>query len=197
MISRVGERPDVAAFGVDGFRVLANGLNSPFEEVAAAWWLRTRGLPTIVPRAIYRAGHRSQLDESLFDPRRYQSHARYRASDGEAILETRRNDVTIRDHWNGPDSLLYQGGKPVLRSMNAAQAVERGYLLDNEVAALVAEFRERLSEAGAEVLRLTGSHILVAIGENDPPVRDRQGSVEACLCNFQDLRMPFPAKRIP
>ncbi len=108
-VSRVGERPEVAAFGADGFRVLAYGFNSPFEEVAAAWWLRRRGIPTILPRAIYRTGHRSQLDESLFDPSRYQTHAAFPALDGEPVLEARRNYITIWDYWNGREPMHERG----------------------------------------------------------------------------------------
>ncbi len=117
-VSRVGERPEVAAFGPDGFRMLAYGFNSPFEKVAAAWWLRRRGIPTILPRAIYRTGHRSQLDESLFDPSRYRTHARFRASDGEPVLDARRNYITIWDYWNGQDPVMEEEDAPVGRSVN-------------------------------------------------------------------------------
>jgi hypothetical protein len=193
-VSRVGEPPEVAAFGVDGFRVLAHGFNSPFEEVAAARWLSRRGIPTTLPRAIYRTGHRSQLDESLFDPSRYKTHYALRTIDGDSALDTRRNYITIWDYWNGPEEADAVTGKPVARSANAAQALERG-LLDRQGAIdLVAEFKEALSRLGVEALRLLPEHILLCIDEEQALARDESGRLISCLCNFQYLSLPPAAK---
>jgi hypothetical protein len=149
-VSRVGERPEVAAFGLDGFRMLAYGFNSPFEKVAAAWWLRRRGIPVILPRAIYRTGHRSQLDESLFDSSRFRSHARFRLVDGEPVMDAGRNYITIWDYWNGQGPIEMEEDAPVGRSSNVDQAVERGLLDLQESVELVSNFRERLSKEGVE-----------------------------------------------
>jgi hypothetical protein len=189
-VSRVGERPEVAAFGADGFRMLAYGFNSPFEKVAAAWWLRRRGIPAILPRAIYRTGHRSQLDESLFDPSRYHTHGRYRALDGGPILEARRNYITIWDYWNGQDPMAEEEDAPVVRSVNVDQAIERGLLNTQESANLVQKFRERLESQGVEVFRLVPAHILLSIDADQTMARDESGGLRACLCNFQYLRLP-------
>jgi hypothetical protein len=189
-VSRVGERPEVAAFGADGFRMLAYGFNSPFEKVAAAWWLRRRGIPSILPRAIYRTGHRSQLDESLFDPSRYHTHASYRALDGEPILDAKRNYITLWDYWNGQDTVVEEEDTPVVRSINIDQAVERGLLDFHESVDLVAEFRDRLEKEGVEVFRMVPAHILLSIGPDQALVRDDEGGLRACLCNFQYLRLP-------
>lgn len=189
-ISSVGERPEVATFGADGFRLLAQGVSSPFEEVAAAWWLRRRGVPTALPRAIYRTGHRSQLDESLFDPSRYRSHARYLTSEGQPLLETRRNYITIWDYWCGPEAALLQEDRPVFRSLNVAQALERGLLSAGDAGDLVSGVSERLARVGVEVVRMSGSDILVALGAEERLVRDEQGELEVCLCSFRYLRLP-------
>jgi len=186
-ISRVGERPEVATLGTEGFRLLAHGFSSPFEEVAMARWLRRRGIPTILPRAIYRTGHRSQLKESLFDLSRYRRHAEMRTPDGAPILETRRSYITIWDHWNGPDPLADDEDTSVFRSLDAAQAVERGRLAGSEAAALVAQFKERLDDLGVEALRLVPAHLLVSIGPDDKLLRDACGRFAARLCNFQYL----------
>lgn len=189
-VSRVGEPPEVAAFGVDGFRMLAYGFNSPFEEFALAWWLRRKGIPTILPRAIYRTGHRSELDESLFDPSRYKSHSAIRTVDGGPVLDTRRNYITVWDSWNGPEPMEYDGGAPVAKSANAAQAEERGLLERREVVKLVTKFKERLSREGVDVLRLLPEHILLSIDEDGEPARDDEGRLESCLCNFLYLCLP-------
>jgi hypothetical protein len=191
-VSSVGERPEAAFAGTEGFRLLAQGVNSPFEEVAAAWWLRRRGIPTALPRAIYRTGHRSQLDESLYDPSRYRSHARYLSSEGTPILETRRNYITLWDYWCGPETLQLQQDSPVFRSVSAAEALERSLLEAGEAAELSARFRERLAAEGVEAVRLDGSDLLVALCAEDRLVRDGEGRPEACLCSFRYLRLPDP-----
>ena len=189
-VSRVGERPEMAAFGADGFRMLAYGFNSPFEKVAAAWWLRRRGIPTILPRAVYRTGHRSQLDESLFDPSRYHAHAGFRALDGGPILEARRNYITIWDYWNGSDPAREEEVAPVARALNVDQAAERGLLEPQESRDLVADFREELEKEGVEVFRLVPAHILLCLDADQTLARDESGGLKACLCNFQYLRLP-------
>jgi hypothetical protein len=186
-VSRVGERPETAAFGIDGFRVLAHGFNSPFEEVAMARWLRRQGVATILPRAIYRTGHRSQLEESLFDLSPYRSHSQLRTPDGAPILETRRNYITIWDHWNGPDPLADEAA-PVFRSINAAQAVEQGRLAEDAAAEMVHELERRLTDLGVDVLRLVLAHLLLSIGKDEELVRDETGQLVVRLCNFQYLR---------
>ncbi len=146
--------------------------------------------PTILPRAIYRTGHRSQLDESLFDPSRYHTHARYRALDGGPILEARRNYITIWDYWNGPDPILEEEDAPVARSLSLDQAVERGLLEPQESRDLVADFREKLENEGVEVCRLVPAHILLSLDGDQTLARDESGGLNACLCNFQYLRLP-------
>jgi len=197
-VSRVGEPPEAAAYGVEGFRVLAHGFNSPFEEVSIAWWLNRRGIPTVLPRAIYRTGHRSELDESLFDPSRYQTHSESLTLDGEPILDTRRNYITVWDYWNGPEPIEAEGDRAVARSLNSAQALERGLLDPEESQSLVSEFRERLLREGVEPLRLLPEHILISIGADEKPARDDAGRLISCLCNFlylslpEELRSPTP-----
>jgi hypothetical protein len=189
-VSRVGERPEIAAFGTEGFRVLARGFNSPFEEVAIACWLRRRGLRVTLPRAIYRTGHRSQLAESLFEHSRYDSHQAYHTPDGEPLLERRRNYITVWDLWTAPE---WEGGaaaRPVSQSMNLDQAVERGFLAKDEARSFIAEYRDRLTREGIDVLRMAPVHLLVAIGPDQKLLREEDGRIATCLCDFQYLALP-------
>ncbi|MFH1572123.1 MAG: hypothetical protein ABIL09_29300, partial [Gemmatimonadota bacterium] len=66
-VSRVGLVPDADPFKEDERAILEFGYNSPFEEIAIALRLSEGGVPTTYPRAIYRAGLRSEISESLFD----------------------------------------------------------------------------------------------------------------------------------
>jgi hypothetical protein len=139
---------------------------------------------------VYRTGHRSQLDESLFDPSRYHTHSHYRAIDGEPILEPKRNYITIWDYWSGQDPVVEEEDTPVGRSVNVDQAVERGLLDLHECICLVADFRKKLDKEGVEVFRLVPAHILLSVGPDQMLERDEDGEPKACLCNFQYLRLP-------
>jgi hypothetical protein len=186
-VSQVGEPVGAAAFGVDGFRAKAHGYNSPFEEVAVAQWLRRHGIPAIIPRAVYRTGHRSELDLSLFDTSRYRNHASFKSFDGEPVLDHRRSYITIWDYWNGSEVLNADGAAPVGRSLNVAQAVERG-LLDAELATeLTAEYWERLAGVGIDVFRLLPEHILLSLDTEQTLARDEEGRLCSCLSNVQFL----------
>jgi len=191
-VSRVGEYPEVAAYGPDGFQLLAQGFNSPFEEIGLAYWLRRNGVRTILPRAIYRTGHKSQLKESLFDPSRYQSHQNLASPDGEPILETGRNYVTIWDQWDGPVHFDDETEATVYRSINSAEAVERKLITDEEGIELVASVVERLGELGVEAPRLPPEHLLMSIGPDQELVRTEEGAPDFRLCNLQFLRWKNP-----
>jgi hypothetical protein len=186
-VSRVGEYPEVAAYGPEGFKVLASGFNSPFEELGLAYWLRRKKIRTILPRAIYRTGHLSQLKESLFDPSRYQSHRGYTSPDGEPILERGRNYVTIWDQWDGPIHLDDETEVTVYRSVNAGEAVAQGRLDAGEGAALITSVRQRLDGLGVDAPRLVLEHLLLSIGPDDDLVRAIDGSPDYRLCNMQFL----------
>jgi hypothetical protein len=191
-VSRVGEYPEAAAYGPEGFPLLAQGFNSPFEEIGLAYWLRRNGVRTILPRAIYRTGHKSQLKESLFDPSRYQSHEDLKSPDGEPILETGRNYVTIWDQWDGPVHLDDETEATVYRSINATEAVERELLTDKESAGLVTAVRVRLEELGIEAVRLPPEHLLLSIGPDQELVRTDEGAPDFRLCNLQFLNWKTP-----
>ena len=191
-VSRVGEYPETAAYGPEGFQLLAQGFNSPFEETGLAYWLRRNGVRTILPRAIYRTGHKSQLKESLFDPSRYHSHRDLESPDGEPILETGRNYVTLWDQWDGPVHLDDETEATVYRSINAAEAVERELLTDGESTQLVAWVRERLDELGIVAPRLAPEHLLLSIGPDQELVRTEEGSPDFRLCNLQFLGWKKP-----
>lgn len=189
-VSQVGEPPGSAAFGVEGFRAMSHGFNSPFEEVAASLWLRRHGIPAILPRAIYQTGHRSDLDLSLFDTSRYRTHACFHACDGSSVLDARCNYITIWDHWNGEEPLDDHSVAPVGRSMNATQAVEQGLIEFEQSLKLVADYRERLAGAGVEVFRLLPEHIILSIVEDQQLARDEEGVLCSCLSNFKFFRLP-------
>lgn len=189
-VSRVGEPPRSAAFGLSGFQVLAQGFNSPFEELALAWWLGRRAFPVTVPCAIYRTGSRSQLPESVFDPSRYRSHADLRAIDGSLALEPLRNYITVWDFWGRSEDDAEDAAAAVARSVNLEQALDRELLDRDAAAAVLDDLAGRLERLGVEVLRLQPSHILLSLADGSTLATDEEGRLDACLCNFEYLRRP-------
>ena len=187
-VSSIGERPEVATRGASGFRLLAYGVNSPFEEVAMAHWLHRQGVPTVLPLAIYRTGHHSLLHDSPYDTSRYRSHEDLRTRDGTPILEMHRNYITLWEQWHGLDPGADEGAPSPYSPLDADRAVTEGWATAAEVSELVQDFRTRLLAAGVEPLNLLAAHLLVTRGEDGRLLRDEAGVIAARLSNFEFLR---------
>jgi hypothetical protein len=187
-VSSVGERPEIATRGAAGFRLLAYGVNSPFEEVALAHWLHGQGVPTVLPLAIYRTGHHSLLHDWPYDTSRFRSHEDLRMPDGGPVLEMRRNYITLWEQWHGPDPGADEGDSPANTPLDAARAVTEGWVREGEASELVRDFGTRLLGAGVEALNLQPAHLLVTQGEDGDLVREGSGAIAARLCDFEFLR---------
>ena len=172
--------------GARGFRLLAHGINSPFEEVALANWLHRQGVPTVLPLAIYRTGHHSLLPDWPYDTSRYRSHDDLRMPDGTPILQMRRNYITLWEQWHGPDPGADEGGPPP--PLDAARAALEGWATAEEVSELLVAFRTRLLAAAVEPLNLLDTHLLVTRGNDGRLQRDESGAIAARLCDFDFLR---------
>jgi len=187
-VSSVGERPEVATRGAQGFRLLAYGVNSPFEEFALANWLHRQGVPAVLPLAIYRTGHHSLLPDWPYDTSRYESHEDLRTAEGAPILEPRRNYITLWEQWHGPDPRADEGGAPPHSPLDGDRAVAEGWATADEMSKLVQDFRMRLLAVGVEDLNLLAAHLLVTRGEDGALRRDDHGALAGRLCNFEFLR---------
>ena len=189
-VSRVGLLPDADPFKEDERTILEFGYNSPFEEIAIALRLSKAGVPTTYPRAVYKAGVRSDIFESLFDPRRYETHAQLKSAHGTPILTPTRDYITIWGYWNGPDEALAAQDGDYLEGVNALRAWREGLISEDTYVALMGRIREKLKTLSVEDLNLRGTHILlsrrVASGEL---LRDAEGFPEARICTFELLRM--------
>mgnify|MGYP000542521900 CR=1 FL=1 len=189
-VSRVGERPEIEGNSAEDQAVQAHGFNSPFEEFAIALRLRRAGIPTIYPRAIYRTGHRSQIDAGVADRSRYESHAGLRGLDGKAVLRPGYDYIAVWGYWNGPDEMLANRDAGYFKGVNGAQAKALGILNEEQLRELLDRERLRLKEVGMEFLRLRPEQLLLSLDSAGTPLRDADGHLETRICNFQFIRWP-------
>jgi hypothetical protein len=189
-VSRVGERPEPEDGTNEAPTVLAHGFNSPFEEFAIATRLRQAGIPTIYPRAIYRTGHRSQMETAKSDRRRYDSHAGLRSPNGKAVLRPGYDYIAVWGYWNGPDEMLANRDGGYFKGVNAAQAQTMGILNEAQLKELLDLESRRLQEVGMDFLRLRPEQLLLSLHLAGTPLLDADGRMETRICNFQFIRWP-------
>jgi hypothetical protein len=187
-VSRVGELPDMDPIKKEENRILQHGYNSPFEEFALALELTEKGIPTTYPRAIYMAASKSDMDESLRDESRYNSHRNIITSDGKPILRKNHDYIIFWGYWNGPDELLAEKDESPYQGVDALLTYRRG-LLDKKIyQQLMQRTKKRLATAGIEDLNLRGNHILLSIDNSGQLVKNLQGIPEIRICNFELLK---------
>ena len=186
-VSRVGEPADVDDGSVDA-RALAHGVNSPFEEVALAVRLEDAGVPVISAHAIYRTGHASRREDRTLDWRRYRTHGSLRAPDGEPILRTEHDYVTLWRYGGGPvlgdETEVYYG------AVNLAEAGARGWLMEAESRAVLDALAGRIRASGVEALDLRARQVLLALDPQGKLRRGEDGAPMARLCSFDFLKLP-------
>jgi hypothetical protein len=184
--SRVGEQPEASA-GCHGDGVLAPpGYNSPFEEVAIALDLKAKGVDTTYPRAIYMAGlesTRSGLYAS--DPRRYRSHQDLLAPDGQPVLRSNHNYLTIWGFWNGLDEILASKDEAYCRGVNLQEACEYGIITSREADELLERKQRKLAAAGYRDLCPKLTHYLLSLRHSGSLVLGADGTPAVRICNFE------------
>src|SRR5512143_444816 len=112
--------------------------NSPFEEVAIALDLKSKGIDTIYPRAIYMSGLESTRSELyVSDNRKYKSYEKLLTPEGTPVLRSNHNYLTIWGFWNGLDEILAHKDEAYCRGGNLAAARDSGSLKAREVQSLM------------------------------------------------------------
>ncbi len=170
-------------------RVLEHGVNSPFEEIALAALLEDAGVPVIAPHAIYRTGHASHLEDRTLDWRRYRTHERFRMPDGEPVLRSDHDYVTLW-RYGGGERLAGDEEEAYYGAVSGEEALRRGLVATAERDALLARTRERVAATGVEVLALLPRQLLLPLDPSGRPRREADGLPAARLCNFDFLRLP-------
>ena len=125
-VSRVGQLPDWDPIKHKEKRILQHGYNSPFEEVTLALELARKGIPTKYPRAIYMATSKSEMEESLCDDSRYNSHKDITTPDGEMILRKNHDYIIFWGYWNGPDEMLAEKDESPYQGIDLLLSYRKG-----------------------------------------------------------------------
>jgi len=187
-VSRVGELPDWDPIGDVEKKILQHGYNSPFEEVALALELTSKGIPTTYPRAIYMAASKSDMDESLCDDSRYNSHKNITTPDGEAILRKNHDYIIFWGYWNGPDELLAEKDESSYQGIDLLLSYRKRLLDEKTYQQLMQITRDKLATVGIEDLNFRGNHILLSVDSSGQLVKDHKGIPEIRICTFELLR---------
>ena len=186
-VSRVGELPDMDPIKCEENTILKHGYNSPFEEVALALDLTGKGIPTTYPRAIYMAASKSDMDESLCDDSRYNSHKNITTPEGDVVLRKNHDYIIFWGYWNGPDELLAVKDESPCQGIDALLSYRKKLLDKQAYLHLMETAKSKLRAVGIEDLNLIGNHILLSVDNSGKLVEDCHGTPEIRICNFELL----------
>lgn len=178
--SRVGELPDEEDYADPV--ILANGINSPFEEFAIAHELNSRGIPTVYVRAIYMTG--TNKIEPSADFRKYESHKHILDPEGNPILQENHNYITIRGYYNGPDPSVAEQG-PQYMPVDLSKAVYKGIIDEAASLMLLNMVKGRLQNAGFDGSLLKANDLLLAVDSSGKIMNNSGGEPEVIICNFE------------
>ena len=160
-------------------RICRFGYNSPFEEVAIAFYLRKAGIEAVYPRAIYRTSHESYPSDFLEDLSRIHSHAELRIGD-EPILSQAHDYYVLFGLWRGYDPLMNYRKTGHWGLTDVPQAHNIGFLTDTERNDIAEQTRERLYRAGFTIP--IDEDRFVLLFEKDRLRLDELGRIDVTIC---------------
>lgn len=184
-LARVGEERDPATAGSRPGELAVPSYNSPFEEVAIALDLKTKGVDTTYPRAIYMSGLESTRSELyVSDNRRYRSHQKLVTPDGQLVLRSDHNYLTIWGFWNGLDEILASKDEAYCRGVNLHDACQNGIIDARQASQLLEREQRKLAAAGYRDLLPKPTHYLLSLRHSGSLVLDDDGRPVVRVCNF-------------
>ncbi len=187
--SRVGEQRDPEAGVSRKGKRPAFGFNSPFEEVAVALDLQRKGVDATYPRAIYMSGLESARSELYAsDDRRYRSHQGLTTPDGQSVLRSDHNYLTVWGYWNGLDEILASRDEAYCLGVNLQEACQNGIITAREAKQLLAREQRKLAAAGYRDLQPKLTHYLLSLRHSGSLVLGTDGKPTVRVCNFALIR---------
>ena len=157
------------------------GINSPFEAATIAQRLNQAGIPTVYARAIYMTG--SGKPERATDHRRYDSHADILTPDGQPVLRSARNYITIRGYFNGSDNYVAMSDR-LYRPVDLAQAVREGITTRAQAQRIVEGTTAKLYDEGYDGRLLKLNDLVFGVDDVGALLTDVDGQPEARICNL-------------
>lgn len=178
--SRVGSAPRVDPLAADGKRIREHGYNSPFEEVVIAHRLRQLGIPTTIPRAIYRTAHASTKAVFLRDPRRFAEHEDLLQSDdsSDPALHPDYDYYTLWDYMRGLAPVPTWGSEHML---DLEHACERGLVSSKDCESIIERTCRTLRNHGFEDTRIERHEFAVYLNDAGEIHRTPGGEIDASL----------------
>ncbi|MFC2060996.1 hypothetical protein ACFLUV_00620 [Elusimicrobiota bacterium] len=186
--SRVGIKPELDPFKEEEDAIIEYGHNSPFEEIAVAIDLSSKGMPTIYPRAIYMPGSELEIHQNVYDESRYKSHEKLKTADGTPVLLKEHNYILIWGYWNGPDELLAARDGIFYEGINMLKAYREGMISKKDYLSFLEITKDRLNKLGYNSLNLRGNHLLISFDDTGKIVKDDKEEIELRICNFEFLK---------
>jgi hypothetical protein len=182
--SRVGEHSHADPFFEQGKRIREHGHNSPYEEIAIAERLRSCGIPTIFPRAVYRTGHPTTRAAHGRDERRFQSHANLLTPTParEPILVPEYDYYTIWGYFRGinPDIDHYHEG--IYGVLDLKDAYETGIIDKSGYEQLLQDTKSRLRNIGLDDTRIDEYEYTVSADREGNLHYNELGNVYVRIC---------------
>jgi hypothetical protein len=129
---------------------------------------------------------RSELYAS--DTRRYKSHQELLTPDGQQLLRSDHNYLTIWGFWNGLDEILASKDEAYCRGVNLQDAVQQGIIGPQEAKELLERQLEKLAAAGYRDLLPKPTHYLISLRHSGSVVLGDDGKPSVRICNFELLQ---------
>ncbi len=193
-VSRVGEKRDPMAARSGRRAPEIPGYNSPFEEVAIALDLKTKGVDVIYPRAIYMSGLESAHSKLyVSDNRPYKSYQKLVTPDGQPVLRSDHIYLTIWGFWNGLDEILASKDEAYCRGVNLRDACQNGIIEVRQVSKLLERQQKKLAAAGYRDLCPKPTHYLLSLRHSGSVVLDDDGKPAVRICNFGLIQKCAPS----
>jgi len=176
--SRVGSQPRIDPLIETGQKARAHGYNSPFEEVVIAERLRQFGVPTIIPRAVYRTDFPSTSAAYLKDLRRIADHAGLTTpgDEPEPILLEDYDYYTIWGYFRGFGPGCDPEDEP---GVDLEQARDACLLAEADCNAIAGRAQRMLEKLGLGDARLSDVDIQVYVDPEGRVERDARGEIYA------------------
>jgi len=187
-ISRIGDIADGQSPGARVSAMRSHGYNSPFEKFALALEFAARGLPSVLPRAIYATVEREITQASVKDHRRFEQYQHILAPDGRPVLQASSDYVTVWGYWRGWDDQEAPEAPNNWKPIGAGQACAQGLLTEEQLREIVHGHAAILAAAGYEDLNLEPEHILLTYDPASGFKSDANGRIETRHCNFEMVR---------